>query len=80
MWSVHPTNTDNVLIRNLAIHSTSGDGIDVDSCRHVRIEGCDISTSDDCIAIKSGRGMEGYTPHAIYIKSRSGRIVSAPEL
>jgi polygalacturonase len=27
----------------------------------VRIEGCDISTGDDCISIKSGRGMEGYT-------------------
>jgi hypothetical protein len=27
----------------------------------VRIEGCDIATGDDCISIKSGRGMEGYT-------------------
>jgi polygalacturonase len=32
----------------------------VDSCLHVLIEGCDIATGDDCIAIKSGRGMEGY--------------------
>jgi polygalacturonase len=63
MWSVHPSNTDNILIRNLTIRSTggNGDGIDIDSCRHVRIEGCDISTGDDCISIKSGRGMEGYT-------------------
>jgi polygalacturonase len=63
MWSVHPANTDNIFIRNLTIRSTggNGDGIDIDSCKHVRIEGCDISTGDDCISIKSGRGMEGYT-------------------
>src|SRR6202012_2889982 len=62
MWSTHPTNCENVTIRNLTIRSTggNGDGIDVDSCRHVRIESCDIDTGDDCIAIKSGRGMEGY--------------------
>ena len=63
MWSIHPTNSENILIRNLTIRSTggNGDGIDIDSCKHVRIEGCDIATGDDCISIKSGRGMEGYT-------------------
>jgi polygalacturonase len=62
MWCIHPTNCDNVSIRNLTIHTTggNGDGIDIDSCRHVRIEGCDIATGDDCIAIKSGRGSEAY--------------------
>jgi polygalacturonase len=49
-------------VKNLTIRSTggNGDGIDVDSCKHVRIESCDISTGDDCIALKSGRGMEGF--------------------
>jgi len=63
MWSLHPTYCENVFIKNLTIRSTggNGDGIDIDSCRHVRIDGCDIATGDDCIAIKSGRGMEGYT-------------------
>ena len=62
MWSIHPTYCENVVATNLTIRSTggNGDGIDVDSCRHVRIENCDIATGDDCIAIKSGRGMEGY--------------------
>lgn len=62
MWCLHSTNCENVLYRNLTIRSASGnsDGIDVDSCRHVRIEGCDIATGDDCIAIKSGRGAEAY--------------------
>jgi polygalacturonase len=62
MWSIHPTYCDNVVARNLTIRSTggNGDGIDVDSCKHVRIEFCDIDTGDDAIAIKSGRGMEGF--------------------
>jgi polygalacturonase len=62
MWSLHPTYSDNLVFKNLTIRSTGGnaDGIDIDSCRHVLIDGCDISTGDDCIAIKSGRGMEAY--------------------
>jgi len=63
MWCIHPTNCENIDIRNLTIRTTggNGDGIDIDSCKHVRIDGCDISTGDDCIAIKSGRGSEAYT-------------------
>jgi polygalacturonase len=62
MWSIHPTCCEDVVARNLTIRSTggNGDGIDVDSCKHVVIDACDIDTGDDCIAIKSGRGMEGY--------------------
>jgi polygalacturonase len=60
MWCIHPTNCENISIRNLTIRTTggNGDGIDIDSCKHVRIDGCDIATGDDCIAIKSGRGSE----------------------
>ena len=63
MWCLHSTNCENVLYKNLTIRSVTGngDGIDIDSCRHVRIESCDIATGDDCIAIKSGRGQEAYT-------------------
>jgi polygalacturonase len=61
MWSIHLTYCENVIARRLTIRSTggNGDGIDVDSCKHVRIEYSDIDTGDDAIAIKSGRGMEG---------------------
>jgi polygalacturonase len=62
MWCLHATNCENLLYKNLTIRSTSGngDGIDIDSCKHVRIEGCDIATGDDCISIKSGRGSEAF--------------------
>jgi len=62
MWCLHLTYCENVTMRNLTIRSTggNGDGIDIDSCKHVRIDGCEISTGDDCIAIKSGRGAEAY--------------------
>ena len=58
MWSIHPVYCDNVTIRNLIVHG-GADGIDVDSCRHVAIEGCSFDTGDDCISLKSGRGEEG---------------------
>jgi len=63
MWSIHLTYCDHVSIKNLTIRSTggNGDGIDVDSCKHVAIDNCDIATGDDCISLKSGRGMEGFT-------------------
>lgn len=62
MWLIHPTNCEDILIKNLNIRSVggNGDGVDVDSCRRVVIDGCDIATGDDCIAIKSGRGSEAY--------------------
>jgi polygalacturonase len=63
MWSMHPTNCWGLVFSNLTIRSTggNGDGIDIDSCKNVQIDRCDISTGDDCISLKSGRGMEGYT-------------------
>ena len=60
MWSIHPTYCENVTFRNVVVHS-GADGIDVDSCRRVVIDGCTFETGDDCISLKSGRGEEGYT-------------------
>lgn len=63
MWSIHPTNCQHISIKNLTINSTggNGDGIDIDSCKHVVIDGCTISTGDDCISLKSGRGEEAFS-------------------
>lgn len=60
MWSIHPVYCENIVFKNLTIDS-GADGIDVDSCKHVIIDGCNFSTGDDCISLKSGRGEEGYT-------------------
>jgi polygalacturonase len=60
MWSIHPTYSDHVTFKNIVVKS-GADGIDVDSCKHVTIDGCDFDTTDDCISLKSGRGIEGYT-------------------
>lgn len=63
MWSIHPTNCEHISIKNLTINSTggNGDGIDIDSCKHVVIDGCTFSTGDDCISLKSGRGEEAFS-------------------
>jgi hypothetical protein len=59
LWSVHLLFCRNVVARHLTIRTTysNGDGIDVDSSAHVLIENCDIDTGDDCISLKSGRGI-----------------------
>jgi polygalacturonase len=59
LWSIHLLFCKNVTARNLTIRTinTNGDGIDVDSCSDLTIEGCDINTGDDAISLKSGRGL-----------------------
>ncbi len=58
MWSTHPVYCENVTFRNVTVHS-GADGIDVDSCKNVTIDGCQFETRDDCISLKSGRGFQG---------------------
>jgi polygalacturonase len=60
MWSTHPVYCENVTFRNVTFKS-GADGIDVDSCKHVVIDGCNFDTGDDCISLKSGRGEEANT-------------------
>jgi len=61
MWTLHPTYCRDVHISGVTFETSgaNSDGIDVDSCQNVWIEGCTFSTGDDNIAIKSGKGQEG---------------------
>jgi len=61
-WTIHVIYCSDVTIRSLRIHATDGpnnDGIDIDSSRNVLIEDCQIRSSDDCIALKSGMNEDG---------------------
>lgn len=60
MWSIHPVYCEDLSFQHMTVNG-GADGIDVDSCRQVLIEHCVFDTADDCISLKSGRGMEGNT-------------------
>jgi hypothetical protein len=56
MWTVHflaceAVNVDAVTIRSRC--NKNNDGLDIDSCRNVRVSNCDISSGDDAIVLKS---------------------------
>ncbi|HEY9153865.1 MAG TPA: glycosyl hydrolase family 28 protein, partial [Opitutaceae bacterium] len=61
MWELHPTLSENVIVRDVRIHShgPNNDGCDPESSRDVLIDRCVFDTGDDCIAIKSGRNNDG---------------------
>ncbi|KAJ7540099.1 hypothetical protein O6H91_10G001400 [Diphasiastrum complanatum] len=57
-WTIHPVYCSNVVVRDVMVvtpaNSPDTDGIVPDSCTHVCIEDCYISTGANAIAIKSG--------------------------
>jgi polygalacturonase len=62
-WGLHLLYSQDVVVDGLNIRAAhnipSSDGIDVDSCRGVRISRVDIDVNDDCISIKSGKDDDG---------------------
>ncbi|TWI69148.1 alpha-L-rhamnosidase [Pseudoduganella lurida] len=62
-WNLHLYKCDDVVVRNSRFlvpddvkQAPSTDGIDLDSCRNVLVEGCYFSVTDDCIAAKGSKG------------------------
>lgn len=62
-WNLHLYRCRDVLVKNARFavpddykQAPSTDGIDVDSCQDVAIEGCWFSVTDDCIALKGTKG------------------------
>ncbi len=55
-WCTHMINCDNLIFRNVTLDShvnTNNDGFDLDGCKNVLFEGCNIRTGDDGICPKS---------------------------
>jgi polygalacturonase len=63
MWSVHPVKSRNITVEGVTINSRGGggnnDGVDPECCTDVHIKDSTFNTGDDCIAIKSGRDVDG---------------------
>jgi polygalacturonase len=63
MWCVHPVLSKNITVRRLNLQTRGGggnnDGVDPECCSDVHIHDCVFDTGDDCIAIKSGRDVDG---------------------
>ena len=78
-WTVHPVFSKNVTLKNLKIYgeSLNDDGIDPDSSEDVLIEGCEIRTHDDAIAIKAGRDQDAWDrPGSRNIIVRNNHLLS----
>lgn len=62
-WNLHPLMTNNLTVRNVYVknpwYAQNGDGIDLESCANVLIEGSTFDVGDDGICIKSGRDEAG---------------------
>lgn len=62
-WCLHPVLCEDVTVRNVFAknpdYAHNGDGLDVESCKNVLIEGCTFDVGDDGICIKSGKDEEG---------------------
>jgi hypothetical protein len=56
MWVQHYLACDNLSIRGVTVRSranNNNDGLDIDCCRNVRVIGCNISSGDDALCLKS---------------------------
>lgn len=63
-WTIHPVMCRNVIIRGISIlnpfKAPNTDGVDIESCKCVLVENCDIDTGDDVVCIKSGRDEDAW--------------------
>jgi polygalacturonase len=63
VWCLFFLYSEDVVAENLKITAEhnipSSDGIDIDSCKRVRVNNVYIDVNDDCISIKSGKDADG---------------------
>jgi len=62
-WNLHPLMCNDLTIRNIKVknpdYAQNGDGVDIESCKNVLVEGSVFDVGDDAICIKSGKDEEG---------------------
>jgi polygalacturonase len=62
-WCLHPLLCQHLTVRNVLVrnpdYAQNGDGLDVESCRNVLVEGATFDVGDDGICLKSGKDAEG---------------------
>ena len=62
-WCLHPWASEHITVRNATVrnpwYAQNGDGLDIDSCRHVVVEDCAFDVGDDAICLKSGKDEAG---------------------
>lgn len=62
-WCLHQIMCEDLTVRNVLVknpdYAQNGDGIDVESCKNVLIEGSTFDVGDDGICLKSGKDEEG---------------------
>lgn len=62
-WCLHPLMSEHVTVRNVTVKNPwfaqNGDGIDLESCKNVLIEGSTFDVGDDGLCMKSGRDEAG---------------------
>lgn len=55
-WSLMFHGCEDVFLRDVTVESAAEicetDGVDIDCCRHVRVEGCHIRTGDDALTVR----------------------------
>jgi len=63
-WTIHPVYSTQITIQGITVNTvgiSNGDGCDPDSSTYIYFFNDTFNTGDDCIAIKSGKNLEGYT-------------------
>jgi polygalacturonase len=62
-WCLHPILCEDLTIRDVFAknpdYAQNGDGLDIESCKNVLVEGSTFDVGDDGICIKSGKDEEG---------------------
>jgi polygalacturonase len=62
-WALHPLMCENLTIRDVYVknpdYAHNGDGLDIESCKNVLVEGSVFDVGDDGICIKSGKDKAG---------------------